>query len=228
MGRSIDRRPPTGLVLGSTFDHGDARDVSSLGGSISFFGGASIDGTSLDLSGVKDYATVASNDAYSFYDGTNDKSGTISLWINADNWLGAAGFNFIAARRNVSTYEYQLYTSGNGGVLKWLIRNYTGTGYLIREYTTTMSTGSWVHVACSYDGGGIHEGLGLYLNGTSVGTSRSLTYTHALKSAIPLTLGYWGSTANADDFDGHMDSFRFYDRQLSSTEIATIYEEGRR
>jgi hypothetical protein len=78
----------------------------------------------------------------------------------------------------------------------------------------TVPTGSWQHVALTYDG----TALRAYLNGTQLGATQNATIPSV---TVPLQAGAWifGST-NADFFSGTLDEVRFYNRALSAAEIA--------
>ena len=78
-----------------------------------------------------------------------------------------------------------------------------------------MPTGSWQHVALTYDG----TALRVYLNGTQQGA----TANAALASQSgALQLGaYIFNSANVDYLAGNLDEVRVYNRALSAAEINT-------
>jgi hypothetical protein len=79
----------------------------------------------------------------------------------------------------------------------------------------TVPTGSWQHVAITHDGTTTRA----YLNGTQLGTSRTVTYG-AVSAA--LQIGAWpaGGSASDDFFSGTVDEVRIYNRALTQPQVA--------
>lgn len=86
-----------------------------------------------------------------------------------------------------------------------------GTG--IRSFGTTLTPGTWTHVAVTETGGVEH----LYLNGVEVANG---AYTAATRVTDPLQIGNSGGCGNAGDV--LVDDVRIYSRALAANEVSDI------
>lgn len=84
---------------------------------------------------------------------------------------------------------------------------------------SVLGTGTWYHVAVVLGADGAH----IYINGTEVAASSSVTLKPADMGAMPNN--WLGRSEYADNpyFDGMIDEFRIYTRALSASEIAVLY-----
>ncbi len=87
--------------------------------------------------------------------------------------------------------------------------------------TASIPNNTWTHIACVYNGSTIQ----VYINGQSSGSVNSTgsisTSTDALR------IGHSKGTSNASNyFNGDIDDVRIYNRSLSATEIAALYNVG--
>lgn len=145
--------------------------------------------------------TIPDNAAFDFSSGF-----TAEAWIKAD----------VLATRNV----FSQYSSGqrafafflfSGGNFEYTV-SVNGTG---EEFFTTsntaITTGTWHHVAITYDG----TTMRAYVDGVASGT-KAVSGT-MFNSTAPVEIG---SRDNGHYFDGTIDEVRFWSRALSQTEIA--------
>jgi Protein of unknown function (DUF4038)/Concanavalin A-like lectin/glucanases superfamily/Putative collagen-binding domain of a collagenase len=87
----------------------------------------------------------------------------------------------------------------------------TGSTYHSLYGTSTFPTGSWTHLAVTYD----QSTLRLYKNGVAAGT---LASTDSITTSTnPLSIG--GNNVWGEWFNGAIDEVRIYDRALSAAEI---------
>ena len=77
------------------------------------------------------------------------------------------------------------------------------------------------HVAFTYDGSGKAEGLKLYVNGVLAQTSiKRDGLQGSIRNEVPFAIGRRGAASTR--FTGRIDDVRIYQRELSTTEVATI------
>ena len=218
-----------GLVGHWTFD-ADATDLSGNGYNGTLTNGALIDTTSgtnkigdgkLSLDGNNDYVDLSSH-AANFQ---NLSEGTIAVWVNA-----------AAASRDVI---FEMSDSGDADSRLALLRDSDGSfDFYIREGNTTLldaytganeiPLGTWTHIAVTVDS----SGNKLYVNGVQQG---GLTYDVGssttdlfLDDVADLDFASWGvdkydGASFVRYFDGLLDDGRLYDRALSSSDIAELY-----
>jgi hypothetical protein len=86
-----------------------------------------------------------------------------------------------------------------------------GAAFQVLDSTVTLATGTFRHLACTWNG----ATLALYVDG-ALNTSAAQTVTPASNTA-PLLLGQFGG--NSDQLSGILDEVRIYDRALSAAEV---------
>ena len=193
----------------------------------------SLDDSPNDLSGngnngtyVNGTATVADSDptyggsrAYNF-DGTDDyidcgfpitnTSFSVSGWYNTDSVNGSllGSYDWTLNRR--SFYLRLYYSKVQFRVA--LAANNAGT---VIESTASVSTGTWYHVAATWDA--TSGDMEVFINGSTEATGTMSVMAPLLD---PLTLGSYGSSGT--DYDGKQDDIRVFQRVLTQSEITLL------
>ena len=136
---------------------------------------------------------------------------SVSFWVNFNSTsaqflygIGDTVTSFTHTSLRFDTSLTRAYLDNNGGAY-------------IYSTSLSLSTGTWYYITHTYDGSGTSE---LFIDGTSVGT-QSVT----LNIDGALVIGrrpYYGS----DYFNGKIDQFRVFDKELSSSEVTTLYGEN--
>lgn len=146
---------------------------------------------------------------------------SISFWVKPTSHLVAP----IVSKGG----SYRAYTN-YGGMFTFAVgtsfSSYSSTGGI------TLSTGSWQHIVCVYNGSA--QAANAYKNG-SVGT----TFTSNLSSGTSLTNSNTFQIAASDvgtadpflgsnylTYNGRIDEVSFWDKALSSSEVTAIYNTG--
>ncbi|NCC23170.1 MAG: LamG domain-containing protein [Alphaproteobacteria bacterium] len=176
----------------------------------------------LDFDGTDDHVSVADNPAL-------DLTSTVSVsaWIKADSLTTGTEENRIVFKGG-GGHGDNLYTlEVNNGIIAFALHGFApgvdssacvATDDFCVRGVTTVSTGTWYHVAGTYDG----NVAKVYVNGVEDG-SNIFTNTGTANS-YPLNIG--GRSDASDMFDGQIDDVRVHDRALTSHEIETLYEQG--
>jgi hypothetical protein len=131
---------------------------------------------------------------------------TLEAWIDATA-LGGRIFDKITAG---GTNGYLLDTVGNK------LRMIVGSQAL--STASSLSTGTWTHVAGVYDG----ANMTVYVNGAAAGT---VAHTGAIPTNA-LTLRVGADSSGASLFSGLIDEARVYSRALSAADIQALYAES--
>lgn len=182
-------------------------------------------GTAVHFDGDNDYVQIAHDDNMLL------DSGTVAMWIKADNLTGKQAF----FSKDSSGY-------GNGGYLAMWIENSkikaslrsTTTQYPIES--STITSGQWYHVTFSWGEGGMK----LFVNGQLV--SSNTNYTGGLGTSsggtgnkTPIILGartttsYYCNeyiTSQCDYFTGYIDDVRMYDKGFEQPQALQLYNGG--
>ncbi|BAQ92584.1 hypothetical protein [uncultured Mediterranean phage uvMED] len=144
---------------------------------------------------------------------------TFSQWINFDdiddeqyvfsNYLNSSGnYGFYAIKtNNVGNIIIDLFNTSNSN---------------IRITSTALSAGQWYHLALTWNHS--TKVMKLYIDGSLDQTSSALSGTVSTNSN-GLRYGRADGAAINDLFTGKLDQIRIFNKELSSTEVTTLYEE---
>ena len=183
---------------------------------------------SLELNGSDEYVQVADNNAFSYGDGANDNPFSLSAWINIDS---LSDHRPIITKRASGQREWQFFVLSTGQLyLEFEDETVGSTPRMIAQSpASSIATGRWYHVAATYDGRGgsaATSGMKLYINGVSqtltLGTDAS--YVAMANTTAPVQIG--AMTVDSNFFDGKIDEISVWNKELSSTQILEIYNEG--
>ena len=160
---------------------------------------------SLSFDGTDDYVSIAQDSALNI-------SGdiTLSAWIYRTK---TTSYNAIFTKRQVGgSMNYQFTINNSNGQIGL---GHSG-GSWVYNTTTTLTTGTWYHVAVTVSSGTAQ----FYVNGVAedsfTGISISAT-THDLH--IGATVGY-------NNFGGNIDEAAIFNSALSASNISSIYNSG--
>ena len=176
--------------------------------------GATFDTSSDDLS-------IAYNSSLEF--GTTD-SFTISFWLYLNNTPATAGRIFYACRFSMTSgysraIQVRFPTDGVYVVVDFYTS--TGTNHTCESYYGKFTTGAWNHFVVYKNSSTTKT----YINGVDWTSSAYSTPGNVLAFNQSLFIGnYDGSSTTA--IDGAIDEFAYWNRQLTTDEIAELYNSG--
>ncbi|MDX2196588.1 MAG: LamG-like jellyroll fold domain-containing protein [Cytophagales bacterium] len=138
---------------------------------------------------------------------------TIATWVRLDDLNRTQAFVNKVDFSATSGYWFGLTTTG---VLYGIIWDDNGNRYNLNTTITSAMGLGWTHVAFTYKAGG---DMVIYKNGTEVGRRTP----PATVLGINQDVLYLGSDNFINDLDGRLDELYIYARQLSSSEILSLY-----
>ncbi|MBK7393686.1 MAG: hypothetical protein IPI64_10365 [Chloracidobacterium sp.] len=201
-------QPPSGLISMWSAENNpldtQGRNNAALHGDANYVPG--MVGNAFNLDGSGDYVQVAAPTGLPI----GSAARTVELWFKAPATPGESGIFQYGSASNSNMFG--LVTSGNApGKLYFYGHNAD------LATATTIQPNTWYHGAVTYDG----TTLKLYING-QLENSAPIALNTILESN-GITIGYrvGGST-----WSGQIDEPAIYDRALSDTEIAAIYNAG--
>lgn len=145
--------------------------------------------------------------------GINPTALTYSLWINITSFGDT--YNAIISRSG-ATYS-QIYVR-NMNKAAWYFLGQGGAGVAIDPGTATINTGTWYHLAMTYDSSG---GLKTYVNGTNDGTGG--TDGNAGTTAINTYVGH--QAGQGREWNGAADELQISNIARSADWITTEYNQ---
>jgi len=173
--------------------------------------------------GVTDINAGANSGGYQF-DGSNDHidlpsfTGSYSefsmgYWIRPD-----VQSTDIIMDHFESGQDYFRTRINGDGTVRWNLNDSTGPGPGF-DSTGSYSVGNWNHIMGTYSS---TNGVELYIDGVSVATDSSTSGTY--NPSGQNRLGAFTDNAGIEDYDGNLDDVRWYDVELTSTQINQIYQ----
>jgi hypothetical protein len=155
------------------------------------------------------------NSSTNFNVGTADISA--SVWIKPLTY-GAIAYDILAGTvfdlRNGSVGDWLLIFGDTGKLLVWELG-------VVYESTVTISLNTWTHIAISRSSGT----TSFYINGSLDGT---FSDAQDFQSQLITIGGVFDFAGDPDtlQYDGNIDELGFWNRALSETEIASLYNAG--
>jgi len=140
---------------------------------------------------------------------------SVTFWVNTTQ-SSRGVFIGINASDAGNVLLIWLWDDSNGPVE---IQDSVGSN--VMSGSTDVDDGNWHHVVVTSDG----SNLTLYVDGNGE-DSGSASYTISSDDRISLGQEYDSGFSTGDFYEGAMDDIRFYDKELSSTEVSNLFNSG--
>ena len=221
MAAPVGANPDPGLVGLWHFDT-DANDSTANHNDGTLMGNAYLTtgyfGNAVSLDGSGDYVTVADSASL-------DISGaiTVEAWVNVSSYTSGKVYT-IAGKWNDMDGNYRacllaLSTKENGSPLPKFYISSNGTNFDSAVSPDSLSSGTWYHLAGTFDG----DVLKIYVDGVEKG-SKDTTLTSIVLNNQPLLIG--GDRAGGAEgngyFNGLIDEVRIWDEALTADQIGDV------
>src|SRR6267143_1529407 len=170
-------------------------------------------GQAFNFDGIDDYVDAGNSASINL----TGSQVTIDAWINPSADLTTESWFF--GKSGDGTVRYAIeWEPGDPGVLV----GRANTGAVQANFTPPTNT--WTHVAVVYDGNAETSTTKLYVNGVVV-ASGSPSSGNLTPTSAPFVIGAFDST-HTRNFKGLVDEVELFDRALSDTEVARIFNAG--
>jgi hypothetical protein len=153
----------------------------------------------------------------------NKEVGTIECWINPTAYSEGNGIfvNRDSATTNALDWLW-IGTYSSGSLLYFRLGNGTtccSQDLTLTSFSTTHApTGTWTHLACSWEDASTSE---IYINGVEA-NNRALTNVPSTSPATEGRIGL-GHSSGQTAWNGKIDQFKIYNRVLSPAEVMQNY-----
>lgn len=155
------------------------------------------------------YITVPHDNSLNMSEGM-----TISVWVRPDE-IHTSGNRMILGKSNYMSSTNYLIRVKPSGYIQWEYGNYTDSK------TSPLTEAAWHHVVVTASGPSANKKI--YINGLPADVDNAADGPYGLVTSA-LTFGYAGY--GAEYFKGAIDDTRIYSRELSSSEVTALYQEG--
>lgn len=159
----------------------------------------------LQFDGSNDYVSIS--DATAFQP---TMALSIAGWIKGNSWPSGSTVAVLLRKGPDNPNNWQLCVANGQAMLNLDSNDGSGVGG-----NTTLSTGTWHHIAATWDGATVR----IYVDGVLDNTPTALS-APINTDTRPVYLG--GRTGNTDVTNGVVDDVRFYERALTAEEIASL------
>lgn len=214
--------PPAAATVAWWPGDGSAADISGNGNNGSLVGAVTATGLVGQAFSFNGATEVDVPDAATL---NPTAQATMEAWINPSALPQQVNtFYNKESSSNTVQYEMSVFGSACSNMQAGELGIYFNTSSAVDDCSGWMGshavipTGSWSHVAATYDG----SQISVYVNG-------ALTRRFAATGALPVTTGLFklgARTVNSEHFTGLVDEPALYDRALSAGEIQAIYQAG--
>jgi len=212
-------QPPSNMISWWPGDS-DASDIQNGNSGVltnALAGVAGMVDGAFSFDGVDDFLRVT--DANNLDFGLSD-SLTIDAWIKTGSLSSTQriiGKQTAAGQNGV--YLLRLFSAGK---LQFFLRDTNGVVTSVTS-TAPINDNLFHHVAGVRDIA--TDTIRIYIDGVQVGSTTDLT-TGSFVTNLDLLIGAYSSTPGSNNFDGLIDEVELFDRALSSSEIADIFNAG--
>jgi hypothetical protein len=136
---------------------------------------------------------------------------TIAAWVNPSNLTGESGHNMIVSAIGANMW-LEINSSGHPNFHTFANVDFTDT-------STTLTTGSWHHIAATIDGAdGTTGTVTIYVDGVQTFSNSGAVQTRTDSFAVST----YGPSVGNYGFIGTIDEIAIFNRALNSTEINSI------
>jgi hypothetical protein len=218
---------PASLVSHWTFDDADTNSgtaTDTVGPN-----NGTISGATTGVSGANQ--TYTTNEAYSF-DGNGDgvdfgrvgdglEAFSVAAWVNPDFLVGDASILIRDGGTKQVDRHWALRIDDSSGTVGLFVSDSANNKIKARS-ATTIPTGSWSHVVGTMRG----TTATIYVDGTAEGSGSNSSYDAQPTTAQPAKAA-GANPGGYEYYGGDIDDARFYDKELTSTEVSNLYNNGR-
>jgi len=216
--RLVEVESTVGLISHWTFDDADTNSgtaVDVVGSNDGTITGATTGGSGL--------ASYDSGEAYVFsrksnhnvafgknaFGSLNGKPLSVSVWFNVSTTRNIV-------QRFIYSQEGVVVLTVDGGNLRGYV-----TGTRSNSVSTAISIGTTYHAVLTYDGSGTQT---LYMNGSQADSQSGISMDDLSSTDRQVRVG--AQYDNTENFDGAIDDPRVYGKELTSTEVSDLYNNG--
>lgn len=146
-----------------------------------------------------------------------DNMKTIAFWIKLNSLPAGTDFILDNSNTNSGASNFIRMAVSSAGVISYSLVN-SASGVFSPQNTSALSTGTWYHIATTFNGSG--SNVIMYLNGTATGAGTATSGTFSTNS-IDLFIGRLSTSHGGTGVEPDMiiDDFAIFDRALSAAEI---------
>ena len=161
-------------------------------------------------------------------DFSNNKIFSFSGLVYLDQSAGVSA-DIIVEKFDIGSSQYEMIIFYRFDSQKFRIQLYgdkstNATNRIGVETTATFTTTGWKHVTYTYDGGTTVSSLKIYVDGVlqALTTTFSETFVSIENSTAQVTIGGRRNGAVTNSWNGPLDCFRFWDKELTQVETTAI------
>jgi len=148
---------------------------------------------------------------------------SISFWFKNNSFTGDA---YLMGKTKATVtvnadIELEIGFFDSGTKLQAKVRDATGQRNQVEYAKSNFTNGTWYHCVITFNED--DDRTYMYINGSKVAENLSATSTHN-NLTEPMNFGM--AWSGAGDYNGYLDEIGIWTRELSSTEVSTLYNSG--
>jgi hypothetical protein len=178
-------------------------------------------GGGLNFDGVGGYLGVSGTTQYAI----STKPFTFAAWVNLCN-CGGNGGPVVASLKTDTGQPFFILMSAAAGQLGFDIGSVTSWTDFKNGVDPAPLLGSWHHIVVTYNGADptVSTNFAMYLDGVAQTLSAADAFSGSFGNLTAFGESPGGPQSNR--WVGKLDDIRIYNRQLSATDVANLYDQG--
>lgn len=174
---------------------------------------------SLDFDGSNDWVDMGNTPELDF---EHTDPFSTSCWFKNVGMTGTVAV--MGKRVGTSTGRGYVVLVNTAGVVNWVLRSGSGNLVHVASVGVNVNDGNWHHICCTYDGSVDASGATVYVDGEETTTIIANTLTTTLSNSASFALGSQGGAILFEPI--RVDEAAVYDKELTPSEVTTIYNGG--
>ncbi|MHA2426444.1 MAG: LamG-like jellyroll fold domain-containing protein [Candidatus Hermodarchaeia archaeon] len=173
--------------------------------------------------GTADYYTMGNVSALDF-SGTTPFS--ISVWVKTT--LSARAQFIVSKAQAPSPEGYWLLATSTGKIVLALMHTNSTNHLGVRADDFVVNDGAWHHIVATYDGSRTPAGIRLWMDSVESASyaTEANTLTSSISNSASFRIGDREYLSPAEIFSGNITEVSVYNKELSSDDVAWIYNSG--
>ena len=141
----------------------------------------------LEFDGTDDWVRIPDDTSLDFGDGGEDTAFSIEAWVN----FVSGGDTVTFSKGANATRQYAMWILSASDKLRIQFWDDSSNAHLQKESDDALSAETWLHIVMTYDATEAHTGLTLYVNGSVINATGSISgaYTAMEPSLGDATIG---------------------------------------
>ncbi len=154
------------------------------------------------------------------FDREHNQALSISIWVRLDANPGNSHY-IVTKSAGTSAPGLTFFQNGSDGGWRFRFES-EDTAIQAADGTHDLTLGQWHHMAATYDGSSNQSGMKIYKDGKLITTVSPEVMTATILTDNPVRIGARFGPTGSTDWEGALDDFQWYNKELSAEEVRIL------